>query len=62
MNKLSVSIIFIFIFAVSVFSQSSLPEIDFQFWNDTQITIPLKKSKGKKTERISLIFYGTMHA
>jgi hypothetical protein len=60
MKKFSFIIFLILIFTASVFSQSSLPEKDFQLWNDTQISIPIIKSKDKTTERVSLVFYGTL--
>ena len=62
MRKFFILISLILIFAFSALSQSILPERDSQFWIDTQITIPLKKSKDKKIERISLIFYGSLRA
>lgn len=42
------------------YSQTGPPERDFQSWNDLQISIPIKKSKDKKSERVSLVFYGTL--
>src|SRR5829696_7526771 len=62
MKQFSVLLCLIFICAAAVFSQSTPPESDFQFWHDTQIIVPLKKSADKKTERVSLIFYGTLRA
>lgn len=51
-------ILAIIFFAPNVlFSQTTPPHSDSQFWNDTQITIPLKKekdAKGKVFDRINL--------
>ena len=49
-----------FVLSVSNFPQTPPPESDFQFWSESQIAIPLKKSKDKKTARISLLLYGTL--
>lgn len=46
-----------------VFSQTTPPRNDSQFWNDTQFTIPLKKEKddkGKEFDRIALIVTTTL--
>ena len=59
MNKLLI-LFAIFIFSsVPFHAQTPAPESDFQVWNDTQIAIPLVKSKDKKTERVSLVLYTT---
>ena len=60
MKKIFALFSLLFVFSASDFSQSTAPETDFQFWNETQVVIPLKKSEDKKTDRISLIFYGTL--
>ena len=60
MNKFLIFIVLFLTSTVQIFSQTALPEKDFQVWNDTQIAIPLKKSKDKKTEKVSLIFFGTL--
>ena len=62
MTKFFAFIFLIFFFSVSGFSQTNLPENDFQVWNETQVFVPLKKSEDKKSDRISLIFYGTLRA
>ncbi len=60
MRVFSLIIFLNLIFAVPTFCQTTSPKNDFQIWNDTQLIIPLKKSEDKKTERVSLIFYGTL--
>lgn len=60
MNKLLIIFALICFSALNFFAQTPAPESDFQVWNDTQIAIPLVKSKDKKTERVSLIFYTTL--
>lgn len=50
----------VFILTLHNFSQTALPENDFQVWNETQFLIPLKKSDDKKTGQVSLIFYGLL--
>lgn len=60
MKKIFVLFCLILAFTVADLSQSTAPETDFQFWNDTQIAIPLIKSKDRKTDRLSLILYGTL--
>ena len=60
MKKIFAIFFLIFVCAVCGFSQSSLPENDFQLWNETTVAVPLKKSEDKKTDRISLILYGTL--
>jgi len=37
-----------------------VPARDAQFWNDVQLSIPLKKSADGKKEKISLLFAGTL--
>lgn len=59
MNKLLILAAFFCFSAVNFFSQTPAPESDFQIWNDTQIAIPLVKSKDKKSDRVSLILYTT---
>jgi len=55
---------FLLIFAaISVSSQTTPPESDFQFWNETQLAVPLVKSKdknGKDFERVTLFLSGTL--
>ncbi len=60
MNKILILAVFFCFSAVNFFAQSTAPESDFQVWNDTQIAIPLIKSKDKKIDRVSLIFYTTL--
>jgi hypothetical protein len=60
MNKLLIFFALLSFSAIHTFSQTNAPESDFQIWNDTQIAIPLVRSKDKKTERVSLIFYTTL--
>jgi hypothetical protein len=63
MNKTLIFTTLILISSVRSFSQQApLPENDFQVWNETQLVVPLKKSEDKKTDRISLIFYGTLRS
>lgn len=63
MNKILIFIALLFISCVQSYSQQApLPEKDVQIWNETQILIPLKKSADQKTDRISLVFYGTLRA
>ena len=62
MKKIFALILLIFAFSVSNFPQTNPPESDFQFWSETTIAIPLKKSKDKKSERVSLMLYGTLRA
>ena len=62
MTKFFAFIFLILFFSVTDFSQVNLPENDFQVWNETQIVVPLKKSEDKKSDRISLIFYGMLRA
>lgn len=60
MKILPFSFIIFLLFSTPIFSQTTPPEKDVQIWNDTQISIPLIKSKDKKTDRVSLIFYGAL--
>jgi hypothetical protein len=64
MNKLLILITLFCLAAVNFYSQTPAPESDFQIWNDTQIAIPLIKTKDKKTDdkmsRVSLILYTTL--
>jgi hypothetical protein len=49
--------------AISAASQTAPPESDFQFWNETQLAIPLVISKDKDNkdfERVSLFLSGTL--
>ena len=62
MRYFSLFIFLSFIFAAPTFCQTNSPINDFQIWNESQIIIPLKKSKDKKNERVSLIFYGILRA
>lgn len=60
MNKLLIYFALFCFSTIQFYSQTPAPENDFQVWNDTQIAIPLVKSRDKKTERVSLIFYTTL--
>ncbi|HEX8736730.1 MAG TPA: DUF2490 domain-containing protein [Pyrinomonadaceae bacterium] len=55
---------FLIIFgSLSAFSQTTPPESDFQFWNETQVAIPIVKSEDKNKkefDRVSLFFSGTL--
>lgn len=42
------------------FGQTSAPLQDFQIWNDVQLTVPLIKSKDKKSDRLNLVLSGTL--
>lgn len=58
---------FLLIFgAISALSQTTPPpESDFQFWNETQLAIPLVKAKdkdGKDFERVTFFLNGTLRA
>lgn len=51
------------LFNAAVFSQTTPPESDFQFWNETQLQFPLVKKKdksGKEIEKISFLITGTL--
>lgn len=51
------------LFSFAAFSQTAPPESDFQFWNETQLQIPLvktKDNKGKEVEKITLFINGTL--
>lgn len=52
----------LFLFSGSIYSQTTTPESDFQIWNETQIVVPLVKTRDKKTDKVSLILYGTLRA
>lgn len=55
--------IFILIFSTSLFSQSIPIRSDFQIWNDTSVSIPLKEStdkNGKKFERMAVSINGVV--
>jgi hypothetical protein len=56
LNRALFAIIIILGVASGVPAQSSAPENDFQFWNDTQFTKPLTLASDGKTERFSLNF------
>jgi hypothetical protein len=62
--KFQFSCFLIIIFcAISAASQTAPPESDFQFWNETQIAIPIVKSEDKNKkefDRVSLFFSGTL--
>ena len=48
---------------VGVSAQSTVPESDFQVWNETTLTIPVikeKDSNGKEVERLSAILIGVL--
>jgi hypothetical protein len=43
--------------------QSTIPETDFQFWNETTLTIPVVKgtdSNGKEVEKLSAVLVGVL--
>lgn len=49
--------------SLNIFSQTTQPRNDSQFWNDTQFTIPLKKEKddkGKEFDRVALVVTTTL--
>ena len=51
------------VFSVDVSAQSTVPENDFQMWNETSLTIPVVKeqdSSGKEFERLSLVVFGNI--
>lgn len=51
------------LFTANNFAQSAPPENDFQFWNDTQISFPLIKTKdkhNKEIEKLSFFISGTL--
>lgn len=61
--KFQILLLLIIFGTLSVSSQTTPPEADFQFWNETQVAIPLVKSKdknGKDFERVSLFLSGTL--
>lgn len=60
LNRALFAIIIILGVASGVPAQSSAPENDFQFWNDTQFTKPLTLASDGKTERFSLNFGTTL--
>lgn len=64
MNKLLIFSALFCLTAVNLYAQTPAPESDFQVWNDTQIAIPLIKTKDQKTNattsRVSLILYSTL--
>lgn len=66
MKKLNfLPVIFTLFFLSAANSQTAPPEDDFQFWNDTQVSFPLiksKDSKGKKFDRFSFFLLGTFRA
>lgn len=58
-------VIFILFFISAANSQIAPPENDVQFWNDTQVSFPLiksKDSKGKEFDRFSFSLLGTFRA
>jgi hypothetical protein len=61
--KFQILVCLIIFGAISAVAQTTPPESDFQFWNETQIIVPLIKSKdkkGKDFERVSLFLSGTL--
>lgn len=61
--RLFFSLITLLFISSTIFTQTTLPRNDSQFWNDTQFTIPLKKekdAKGKEFDRISLSITTTL--
>ncbi len=57
------ALIFVFIFSTSLFSQSTPIRSDFQIWNETSVSVPLKKStdkNGKEFERMAVSINGTL--
>lgn len=62
-NLILPAFVFIFIFSTIVFAQTTTDNSDFQFWNETSVSIPLKKStdkKGKEFERMAVSINGTL--
>lgn len=60
--KLSIFFV-ILLFSSSFFSQTVSPRNDTQFWNETQLIVPLIKAKdsnNKEFDRVSLLINGTM--
>jgi hypothetical protein len=57
--KLNISIVLvIFWLSISAASQNTVPESDFQVWNETTFSLPVIKSKdekGKNFDRLSLL-------
>jgi hypothetical protein len=56
-------LVLIILFTKSAFAQTALPEADFQFWNETQITVPVinaKDKNGRDFERLALFLSGTL--
>jgi hypothetical protein len=50
--------LFFLVSAVGIFGQSTVPDTDFQVWNETQFILPVVKSeddKGKSFDRMSLL-------
>ena len=62
-NLILPAFVFIFIFSTIIFAQTTTDNSDFQFWNDTSVSIPLKKStdkNGKEFERMAVSINGTL--
>ena len=55
--------LFFLFFSFTAYSQTTPPEDDVQFWNDTQVIFPLiksKDSKGKEFDRLTFSLLGTL--
>lgn len=61
MCRIAVSIIFsILIFVTASPAQTAPPVREMQSWNDIQLTVPLVKAKDKKSDKVNLVFQGTL--
>ena len=63
MNKYLFSLIFFLSLTVCIYSQTTPPEDDFQFWSDTSVSTPIyktKSSKGENVEKIGFFFNGSL--
>ena len=61
--KFKILFFLIFLCSITTASQTTPPESDFQFWNETQFIVPLIKSKdkkGKDFERVTFFLSGTL--
>lgn len=62
-NLILPTFIFFFIFSTLAFAQTTPDNSDFQIWNDTSVSISLKKStdkNGKEFERTAFSINGTL--
>lgn len=62
MKKILISTALLLLSTVCILPQSAAPESDFQVWHETQIAVPLKKTADKKSDRVTMIFYGVLRA